>query len=351
MTERTQNRFDILRLLAAFCVLVSHAYPISGQSEPDPFARWIGLDTLGSVGVIIFFTLSGYLVTLSWERSAGLWDFAWKRAIRIYPALLTVCMLTVLLLGPIVTDVSLEEYWQSSTTLKYLQTATGFNIQYALPGVFQNNPLPHALNGSLWSLPYEIKCYFALILLHAFKGSLKLKIGISLTCLIGILLQHPGHPPGNPFDKWLGLDYYQIKLGIPFAIGSFFAINTKNIKPSHWQGILFLSLIYLTPNNSPLKTLFFLIGTSILALSLALTASWIPTPPEKLGDWSYGVYLYGFPVQQLLAHIGLQHHSFSLYLAACSVITTLLAALSWFAIEKPALRYKNHCNNQNKQII
>lgn len=349
--ERTQNRFDILRLFAALCVLVSHAYPISGQSTPDPFAQWVGLDTLGGVGVIIFFVLSGYLVTLSWERSGGFWDFAWRRALRIYPALVALCALTVFLLGPAVTEVSFAEYWQSGTTWKYLETATGIRIQYALPGVFQNNPLPNALNGSLWSLPYEIKCYGALVLLSVFKGSLKLRIGVTVACLSALLLQHPGHPPGNPFTEWMGFDYYQSKLGLPFAIGAFFATGAKNLKPKFWQVTLIFALLYFVPDGSPFKTLLFLSGTSILALKLALDGSWIPSIPENFGDWSYGVYLYGFPVQQLLAYSEWQRHSFSLYLAGSIFFTFLLAAASWIAVEKPALRFKNHWSPRRQQPL
>jgi peptidoglycan/LPS O-acetylase OafA/YrhL len=340
MIERTQNRFDVLRLLAALCVLISHAYPISGQSEPDPFGRWVGLDTLGGVGVIIFFVLSGYLVTLSWERSADFLDFAWRRAVRIYPALLVLCVLTVFILGPAVTEIAISEYWRSSLTWRYLETITGINIQYTLPGVFTKNSLPNALNGSLWSLPYEINCYIALILLSIFRGNLKTKTGLSVILLAAMILQHPGHPPGNPFATWMGVDYYHAKLGLPFAIGAFFAATSKSVKPRLWYAFVIFGMILLPSIGASAKTLLFLSGTSILSLHLALKGSWIPKPPESLGDWSYGVYLYGFPVQQVLAHAELQKYGLLTYISGCTVVTISLAAASWFFIEKPALKLK-----------
>ncbi len=341
MIERTQNRFDTLRLVAAFCVLISHAYPISGQTVPDPFARWVGLDTLGGVGVIIFFVLSGYLVTLSWERSDGFRDFAWRRAVRIYPALLTLCLLTVLVLGPAVTEVPISDYFLSGMTWQYFKTATGLSIQYALPGVFANNPLPNALNGSLWSLPYEIKCYFALVTLSVFRGSLRMRTGLVVIFLAAMILQHPGHPPGNPFTKWIGLDYYHVKLGLPFAIGAFFAASSASIKPRLWYALAIFGGMLLFPLGTPVKTLLFLSGTSILSLYLALNGHWIPKMPESLGDWSYGVYLYGFPVHQFLSYIGLQRSGLSIYLFSCIAFTIFFAATSWFCVEKPALKLKS----------
>ena len=347
MSERTHNRFDILRLFAALCVLISHAYPISGQPVPDPFARWIGLDTLGGVGVIIFFALSGYLVTLSWERSASFGDFVWRRAVRIYPALLTLCTLTVFVLGPLLTEAPVNEYWHSAITWRYLESATGVSIHYALPGVFTNNPLPNAANGSLWSLPYEIKCYAALVFLSLIRGSLRIRTGCVLVILTVILLRHPGHPPGNPFTIWNGLDYYHVKLGIPFAIGAFFAANANTLKPHIWQYSIIFCAMFFTPSGTPLMTLLFLSGTSILALQFALNESWIPKLPEKMGDWSYGTYLYGFPVQQTLSYAGLQQHGFSIYLVCCILATLLFSALSWYFIEKPALRFKNKMSINN----
>lgn len=346
MIERTQNRFDILRLFAAFCVLISHAYPISGQTTPDPFARWVGLDTLGGVGVIIFFVLSGYLVTLSWERSDGFRDFAWRRAARIYPALLVLCALTVFVLGPAVTEASVSEYWLSEMTWRYFKSATGFSIQYALPEVFTSNPLPNTPNGSLWSLPYEIKCYIALISLSVFRGSLKTRTGFSVIFLSILILQHPGHPPGNPFTSWIGLDYYHIKLGLPFAIGSFFAAGSRSFKPQLWHILPIFGLMLFFPLGTPIKTLLFLFGTSILSLYLALNGNWLPNLPESLGDWSYGVYLYGFPVQQLLTYINFQKFGLTTYLFGCIIITSLLAAASWFCIEKPALKFKNQLSRK-----
>ncbi|MDV7393506.1 acyltransferase family protein, partial [Arthrospira platensis SPKY1] len=134
--------------MAALLVLWSHAFPLSGQSEREPLARLTGLDTLGGVGVAIFFVLSGYLLALSWERKPSMVAFARNRVLRIYPALVVLCALSVCLLGPTLTRLPLAEYWTHSMTRGYWVTASAWQVAYPLPGVFEANPLPHAVNGS-----------------------------------------------------------------------------------------------------------------------------------------------------------------------------------------------------------
>ena len=122
--NRDNNRFDILRLLAAWLVLFSHCYPLGGRAASEPMASTLAIDTLGGVGVTIFFVLSGYLVTLSLERSPNVLEFARRRALRIYPALIAVCLLCVLVLGPWMTTWPKAAYWQQQLTWTYLQTAS-----------------------------------------------------------------------------------------------------------------------------------------------------------------------------------------------------------------------------------
>jgi len=174
--NRDDNRFDILRLLAAWLVLFSHCYPLGGRASSEPLTRTAGIDTLGGVGVAIFFVLSGYLVTLSLERSPHLLEFARRRILRIYPALMTICLLSVVLLGPLLTTLPQTTYWHQRLTWSYLLTASAWIIQFPLPGVFADNPLPSAVNGSRWSPPYEITCYLVLALLSLVPGSTRAKV-------------------------------------------------------------------------------------------------------------------------------------------------------------------------------
>lgn len=339
---RADNRFDVLRLLAALLVLWSHCFPLGARPHQEPLASTLGLDTLGGVGVAIFFVLSGYLVTQSLERSSSIWVFFRRRAVRIYPAVLVVTLLSLAVLGPALTRLDLREYVGHRMTWDYLNNALAFTVRYPLPGVFEANPAPHAVNGSLWSLPYEVKCYLVLAagsLLLPARIPLRYKALAALLFLVTVALLRPSVPPAPFTDLFWGLDHYHSKLGILFALGAVFATWREHFSVRWWLPVL-LALGVASLPAGKLQAVAFWLMLGTLALWLALQASWLPRIPSRMGDWSYGAYLYGFPVQQTLAHFGLHTDSFALYLVACTLVTLALAALSWHGVEKPALRWK-----------
>ena len=339
VVPRHDNRFDFLRLLAAWLVLWSHSYPLGGQPQKEPLASTLGIDTLGGVGVTIFFVLSGYLVTLSLLRSPNLLVFARKRMVRIYPALLVVCLLCVLVLGPAVTQLSVGPYLQDGATWSYLKTATALNIKFTLPGVFADNPLPNAINGSLWSLPYEIKCYIVLVVLSLLPLSLKTKSLVAVLLLLVAVVARPATPALGIFDAFAGLDFYDSKLGLSFAVGVVFAAWKDKVTPPGWLGLVLMVLATFAP-HSALQMAAWVVGLSVLVLWLALYGKWLPAVPARMGDWSYGMYLYGFPVQQWLAHGHAHQWGMGWFVLASTLTTLVLAGLSWNLIEKPAMRWK-----------
>ncbi|MES2951159.1 MAG: acyltransferase [Pseudomonadota bacterium] len=337
--NRDDNRFDILRLFAAWLVLFSHCYPLGARGDSEPLASTSGIDTMGGVGVAIFFVLSGYLVTLSLERSPSVREFARRRALRIYPALVTVCLLSVLVLGPLMTTWSQAVYWQHGGTWDYLQTASALRIRYPLPGVFASNPMPTAVNGALWSLPYELTCYGVLALASLLPGPLRYKVPLLGLGLVAVLLLRPAYVATGPFDLLWGMDYYHGKLGVLFVLGAVFACWRDHIRPMAWPALLLLVVALYLPHGV-WQLLPYLLGVGMLTLWLALYARWLPRVPQRIGDWSYGAYLYGFPVQQVLAHFKLHEVSFVAYVLASTVVTFALAGLSWHVVEKQALRWK-----------
>ena len=337
--DRSANRFDFLRLVAAWLVLFSHCYPLAGRQQEEPLlSSAFGIDTLGGLGVSIFFVLSGYLVTLSWERSRGLWDFLQRRVLRIYPALLVTCLLCVFFLGPWLTTLSPTEYWMQAKTWGYFKTATAFQINYGLPGLFVANPLPHVVNGSLWSIAYEVRFYVFLMLLGVLPGAMRHKSLLLLAVLGGLLLLRPPVPPAATDELFLGLDFYDNKLGILFCMGAVFAAWRHRVRPGGWAALILLAAAAL-PLGS-LQLLLFVTGFGMFVLWLGFHGRWLPQLPARMGDWSYGLYLYAFPVQQTLAHFRLHEYSFVLYVLCTSVLTFGLAALSWHGVEKHALRWK-----------
>lgn len=333
------NRFDILRLLAAWLVLLSHCFPLGGLPQSEPLASTLGLDTLGGVGVTIFFVLSGYLVTLSLLRSPNLRVFARRRLVRIYPALVVTCLVCVFALGPWVTGVSLGSYFGDSATWKYLKTASALSIKYNLPGVFDHNPLPRAINGSLWSLPYEIKCYAVLAVLSLLPFSMKFKSLAAFCLLLLSLVFRPAAPMLGTFDSFVGLDFYHGKLGVSFALGAVFAAWQGTIRPSVGLGLALMATAPFLPYSS-LQIASWVTGLSMFVLWLALYGKRLPVVPARMGDWSYGVYLYGFPVQQSLAFAGWHLWGIGWFALASTLLTMLLAGLSWHWVEKPAMRWK-----------
>ncbi len=335
--DRRANNFDVLRLLAAWFVLFSHSYPISGLKTGDPFSRTVGIDTFGGVGVAIFFVLSGYLVTLSWQRSSSVGSFLWKRARRIYPGLIVCVLLCTMLMGPLLTPLDLATYFTHSQTTDYLRTASALGIHYALPAVFLNNPLPNAVNGSLWSLPYEIRCYCALVVIGLLPFALRWKVLLVAAVLAGMMLLRDATPPASPFDHRFGLDYYMVRLGLFFAVGASYACWSDHLKPLWWAGLIAACLTWLLP-DSALRNLLWVLSFSTLALGVALDLAWMPKLPEKMGDWSYGLYLYAFPLQQVLALFAVQQtFGFIGYVVLSTICGLTAAGLSWYLIERPAL--------------
>jgi peptidoglycan/LPS O-acetylase OafA/YrhL len=335
-TNRDDNRFDILRLLAAWLVLFSHCFPLGARAASEPLVSTLGIDSLGGVGVAIFFVLSGYLVTLSLERTPQLLEFARRRVLRIYPGLITVCLLSVFVLGPLLTSWPTAIYWRHPVTVQYLWTATAWDIHYPLPGVFASNPMS-AINGSLWSLPYEITCYLVLAGLSLLPGSLRVKVTLVAMVLAAMLLARPAAL--DPFALFLQLDYYHAKLGLLFALGAFYACWRTHMRPMLWHALPMLVSALLLPQGV-WQLLLYVLGLGTLTLWLALYGTWLPRVPPRMGDWSYGAYLYGFPVQQTLAHFKLHQASFVGYVVACTVVTFALAGLSWHLVEKQAMRWK-----------
>ena len=170
-----QNSFHLLRLIAASAVLYSHSFPLtSGDKHTEPLRAAWGC-TFGSIAVDLFFLISGMLVTMSLVRRGSALDFAKARFFRIWPGLTVAVLLTVLVLGPAFTTVALSTYFTAKETARYvvLNLVLFKGIAYVLPGVFATNAWPSAINGSLWTLPSEVRCYAALLatwmLLRALK--------------------------------------------------------------------------------------------------------------------------------------------------------------------------------------
>lgn len=150
------NNFDFLRFFAAAMVIYCHSFALgTGRFDKEPmFVYSCGQFHFGTLAVVIFFIMSGFLVTMSFDRSISAGSFFYNRVLRIFPGLVFVVIVTAFLLGPFVSSLPLHEYFTNSHTYSYLMTITlrGHSAHDFLPGVLSRNILPNTVNGSLWTL-------------------------------------------------------------------------------------------------------------------------------------------------------------------------------------------------------
>src|SRR5690606_10464322 len=211
------NNLNLIRVLAALAVLVSHAWPISrGFGEIQPLNRLTGYD-MGALAVYVFFCISGFLIARSFERQPTLRHWLLARALRLFPALLVMLLLMVLVLGPLVTALPAGAYFSHPATLGYLPNNLSLALRQPwLPGVFEATPYGGETNGSLWTLYYEVLCYGAVMvmgLLGAFRrwGPLVAATLLYVAANVIVLVLPEEAVPGG-FRTFLAL-------GMPFAVG------------------------------------------------------------------------------------------------------------------------------------
>ena len=154
------NNFNLLRFVAASIVLLFHCFALTGHKTSElPVPTTIGFMDLGLLGVAIFFAISGFLIAQSVTRSRSIFRVVTARALRILPALALSTLFCVVFIGPLATSLPQGEYWTDIRTWRYLFHTVALDPQIRLPGVFEHNPYPPAVNGSLWTIPIEVWCY------------------------------------------------------------------------------------------------------------------------------------------------------------------------------------------------
>jgi len=281
----------------------------------------------------MFFSLSGFLVAGSLARTKTLVMFMGLRAIRIFPALAVEVVLSALILGPLVTRYGLPDYFSSSLFGRYFYNLVG-HVQFVLPGVFLDNPIPNFVNAQLWTVPFELYCYLALGGL-AIVGIAKRPL-LFLAAVIGIQCVHfyVAHPPiGSMLTGDQRLYLSGTNLVMAFLCGVLAYLFRDRIP---WDRRLFVMML---AGSYPLLAT--PIGDFVAPLPIAYVTVFLGLlNPRKIGllrgaDYSYGLFLYGYAIQQTLAFLGLRDWYTNLPLALLA--TCLFAALSWHMIEKPAL--------------
>jgi len=332
--ERSNN-FDALRLLAASSVIFSHAFLLSrGREDNDPLMLLTGGQTvLGVVGVFVFFVISGFLVTQSFEATGSPWRFLAKRALRIYPGLAACILLCVFVLGPLVTSLPLGAYLRSAGVYDFLLNNLALNVEHnGLPGVrFTGFPVGDIIDGPLWSLPCEVVMYVMVLGL----GSLRL---LRLWLLVPLLALGLG-------CLWFDSAQSPWFIGsVGWLLGFFVAgmILYKLRDRGIFSGRIALAALAGLAASVPLGAfiLLFPLFGAYLVIYLALERRLPAIPAAKVGDLSYGLYIYGWPVAQALLYVSGGALAWWQLFPLALALSAAIAFLSWHLIEKPALRLK-----------
>lgn len=334
------NNFDLIRILAALCVLVSHQHALSGLPEPTV----LHAESLGGLGVIVFFSISGFLVAQSWEADAHVGRFAARRLLRIWPGLAVVTLLTALVLGPWVSSLSPQQYF-SQAELRGFAWNLVFDLHNQLPLQFTGSALPAAVNSSLWTIPLELKCYLALAAV-GFVGMLRYRgLLTALTTLAALLTYLVGEPIYRKHPELLQLRVDQVYL-LHFGLYFFAGASLRQLRfdsLSRWTLLLAVAGMWLFGGvalalGKPLLTLWLVIPISVVLAGQASTP--FLRRAGRFGDLSYGLYIYAFPVQQTLLWQLKDSLSWGVLLALTIATTATLAFASWHLVEKRALRLK-----------
>jgi peptidoglycan/LPS O-acetylase OafA/YrhL len=332
--DHRANNFDALRLLAAASVVFSHSFLITEGSEArEPFAWLTGNQCiLGHVGVFVFFVISGYLVTESWCRNPAPGRFALKRGLRIYPALALNALVCAVLLGPIVTSLPLSAYFADRGVGRFIAHVLTLDPgPTQLPGVlFADTSVGLLINGSLWTLRYEVMLY-AMVLLLGLARLLRLETALALTALgIAAVFFEKSLQPLGDFGEmlWL-LGFFASGMAMQFL---------RDLIPFRWPYPLLALLALVVFGWMHCFIALFPLAGAYLAIWFARRYDPALDYARHVGDLSYGVYIYGWPAAQFVMWLsGGRATWWEIFLLSLA-LSLALAWLSWHGVEKWALR-------------
>lgn len=347
------NNFHLIRFLAATMVIYGHAYPLTDRGTLD-FIQLMtgGLFPTAHMAVCIFFSLSGYLIANSVIHSSSYWQFIWKRFIRIMPGLVVALLFTIFVIGPIATTLPLKEYFSDSNTYLYLKNIKLFpRCPDTLPGVFTNIPF-NSVNSSLWTLAYEVTCYVGIMVLYMlFKQRMKWVLLVAFLAIWGTFTYWESFLGSNPVTlRFIHLELYHLLVFSLYFMGGslFFLFQNQVPVRGRWVIVLLsiLGLVYylsafrgVLPLSANGMVKFILVPYAILYLGFIKGRI---NQFNKVGDLSYGLYIYAFPIQQLVILFALPGIIGVNLLFVLSFLLVLpLAWCSWNWVEKPSLKFKS----------
>lgn len=346
--QRHTNSFNLLRVIFAIFVLVTHSFVLSGNTSEEPLGILTGNINLSYIGLRGFFTISGFLILQSFERSKSAIEFLIKRILRIFPALISISFLIVFIVCPIISTNSLIEYFSDHkiylTFLEFIDPLFLVNNHPSVLGVFKKNNINDQLNGSLWTISYEFLFYISFIPLFIKRNRNILFVLYSFLIVGLFFIKFKYLDPWFKYEIYIRNTKFLVKALFDFftffCIGAFCAIiqYDKMKQKFHKISIVVLSTLILILLSFKMFDNFnlFLFAPLFVSIGLLHIGKWDIT--QKIGDISYGIYLSSFFIQQLL----MNYYHFSPYslLIFSLFLSIIYGFLSWKLIEKPFLAYK-----------
>ncbi|MER7010532.1 acyltransferase family protein [Saccharopolyspora sp. NPDC000359] len=331
--------FAWIRMIGAVLVIYGHSSPLAGTGvlfsedwalQPDE-------------GVLMgFFAMSGFQITESWLRDPHPGRFAAKRILRLWPPMLTVTLAMALVIGPMVSTLPVGEYFAAHGTWGYVVNNAGLlTLKHELPGVFVDNPWPNAVNGSLWTLPMELLAYaglFVLLLLGAGRDKYR---WLAVVALVGLVIwdRHLDQTPGS--ESAGSLLSVPVESLVAFLVAFAFGVvlNLYRIPLSPLAAVAGIVVLALMPNSIAASFLM----AFVVSYTVVLAGHYWPAKLTVPGVWvngSYGVYVWGFPIQQLLAMAGVANQWLMLVCAA--PLAYVAGTLSWKFVEDPTMKLRHY---------
>ena len=337
--------FDSMRIILAIVILGLHSIAISYGRDAEIAIWGSPYGTFISGLLPMFFTLSGFLVMGSASRSQSLRKFMILRGLRLFPALSTEITLSALIIGATLTTLPLSEYFTSHRFFAYFGSVIG-RIRVELPGVFEHNPLPNLVNVTLWTIGPELLCYVMMALL-IISGIVRHRRAMTvagccfvLASFLRNLLGSEHHQIGQPLFPQallvsfvLGLMAYLWRYKIPYSWPLFFASLALALGAIHVVRLEDIGLV----------------GFTYCAVFLGMTA--IPKVPIlSRGDYSYGIYLYGYGIQQAVAYLFPSTREWYWNILIALPVTIAVAMLSWRFVEAPTLALRKRLTSRPARV-
>lgn len=345
-TIHNTNNFNIIRLLLATQVLIFHLGLLFNLPHLALFN--------GGVAVQCFFTISGYLIFASYEKSKSLKEYCLKRARRICPAVYFLTFLCVLV-GTFLTILPVKEYIFSKDLFRFIFANLAFVnfIHPHLPGVFTGNSTGAWVNGPLWSLKIEI-CFYAIVPLLLFCCRKKKVFGLILATTLSLIYQLLCTKYSSYLESKFSSAIHKVIFGpdySPLCTVSFFLCGgilyyikdkiAEAVKGRHIYISFMALLIYALILRGKINAY---CTPPLLALSVIYACAYFPWTiklPKQMGDLSYGVYIYHYPIIQIFTQYSLQEQMNPLTLCmSVALLTFSCAFISWHLIEKRFLKTK-----------